>query len=73
MQEDYKQTLRQVGRFMSLGIAIVLCLVIGLTIGYYVDKWFGTKPFFTILFIFLGICAGFLTLYREVKLYLKQD
>lgn len=73
MQEDTKQTFRQVGRFMSLGIAIVLCTVMGLGIGYYFDKWFGTKPWFLIIFLVLGILAGFVTLYRETKSYVDKN
>ncbi|OGL47850.1 MAG: hypothetical protein A2161_19560 [Candidatus Schekmanbacteria bacterium RBG_13_48_7] len=73
MKEEVKQTYRQVGRFMSLGIALVLCTVIGLMIGFYLDKWLGTKPWLLLIFLFLGISAGFFTLYREVKSYTENN
>jgi len=43
---------------------LVTALVVGVVLGYWIDRWLGTKPFGIILFLFLGFAAGFLNLYR---------
>jgi ATP synthase protein I len=53
----------------SMGIAMVLCTFIGLLMGIYIDKYFGTKPWFTIIFLVLGIVAGFKNMYEMIKKY----
>ncbi len=47
---------------------MVLALVIGIAIGYYLDKWFQTKyPWFFLIFMILGIIAGFRNIYVLMK------
>lgn len=57
----------------TVGLNLVLATFIGLAMGYGIDyamgKWFGwhTKPWFTIIFLFFGIIAGFRELARFAK------
>ena len=51
----------------SVGLAMVLATVIGLAAGYYLDKWLGTSPWLTLVFLVLGIVAGFRNLYVMMK------
>ncbi|RLB06962.1 MAG: hypothetical protein DRG50_04210 [Deltaproteobacteria bacterium] len=44
-----------------------LAVAVGVGIGYYLDKWLGTRPWFLIIFLFFGIVAGFRSLYRALK------
>jgi len=53
----------------SMGIAMVLCTFIGLIIGIYLDKYLGTKPWFTIIMLVFGIAAGFKNIYEMIKKY----
>ncbi len=53
----------------SMGIAMVLCTFIGLIIGIYLDKYLGTKPWFTIIMLVMGIVAGFKNIYEMIKKY----
>ncbi len=53
----------------SMGIAMVVSTFIGLLIGIYLDKFFDTKPWFTIIFLFFGIAAGFRNIYLMTKKY----
>ncbi len=53
----------------SMGIAMVVSTVIGLVIGIYLDKLFGTKPWLTIIFLLLGIAAGFKNMYETARKY----
>jgi len=58
----------------SVGPHFVLCSGIGWYIGYkWVDPWFGTTGVFSIIFLVLGIIAGFLNLYREVVRLNKNE
>lgn len=56
------------GQAMSLGFRVlsefVAAIVVGALIGYQCDVWFGTNPFCLILFIGLGVAAGFWNIYR---------
>ena len=40
---------------------------LGFAIGYYLDKWLGTKGIFLALFILLGIVGGGYTVYRQIR------
>lgn len=55
-------------------IELVAGLTIGFGIGYGLDTLFGTMPLFLVLFIFLGLAAGVLTMVRSAKeMQLKQQ
>ena len=51
--------------------SILFCFAIG----YFLDKWLGTKGIFITIFIILGIFGGGFTVYREIEkgLDLKGD
>lgn len=55
---------------------MVAATLIGLAMGYYLDKWLGTSPWLTLIFLVFGIVAGFRNIYiltdRELKRQ-KQD
>jgi ATP synthase protein I len=52
-----------------MGIMMVASTFIGLLIGYYLDKYFNTSPWLTILFLLFGIAAGFRNIYDIAKKY----
>ena len=52
---------------LSLGINLVICTLIGLFFGRYLDRVFGTQPIFMIIFLGFGIAAGARGFYRAVK------
>lgn len=43
----------------SVGLNLMSCVIVGMAIGYGIDVYFDTKPAFFLLFMFLGIAAGF--------------
>jgi len=49
--------------------SILFCLAVG----YYLDKWLGTKGLFITIFIFLGIAGGGYTVYRQIMDSLEED
>jgi len=50
---------------LRAGTDLVAALVVGIFIGYWVDRWLDTKPWGTIFFVFVGFAAGFLNIYRS--------
>ncbi|MEE8573985.1 MAG: AtpZ/AtpI family protein [Thermodesulfobacteriota bacterium] len=61
--------LRGLATLSSIGIHIVAATLIGLLIGVYLDKFFGTAPWLMIIFLFFGIAAGFRNMFAVVKRY----
>jgi ATP synthase protein I len=61
--------MKALGMLASLGIAMVVSTFIGLGIGIYLDKFFGTRPWLTIIFLLFGIAAGFRNIYQTAKKY----
>jgi len=55
------------GKASLMGIHLVSCTFVGFAIGYFLDKWLGTEPWFLIGFLFFGIAAGFKNMYHEAK------
>ena len=64
MKEDTRKALKLVGLASTLGLTIVLATFIGLAIGLWLDTVFNTSPWLTVIFLILGIIAGFRNFYR---------
>ncbi len=65
------------GRQLSLGFRLSIELVagalVGLGIGYALDRWLGLTPWLMIVFFFLGTTAGVMNVKRTVELLDKPD
>ncbi len=46
------------------GTELVVSLVAGGGLGYALDQWLGTQPWLMIFFLFMGLCAAFLNIYK---------
>lgn len=57
----------QMGYAASIGIAMVVSIFGSLFIGRYLDGKFGTGIKLTLLFLVMGIIAGFWNLYKLIK------
>ena len=57
----------------QVGIQLVVATFVGLGIGWFIDKYLHTFPWFTIIFLFLGIVTGFVDLFRFMKQSQKED
>lgn len=49
---------------LRIATEMVAALVVGLVIGFYLDKWLGTSPWLLLLFFFLSVAAAFLNAIR---------
>ena len=80
MTDDKRQLMRSLGFLSSLGICMVASSFIGLFIGYYLDKWLGTSPWMTLIWLGIGIISGFRNIFiltrramRELEQKEEQD
>ncbi len=71
--QDKKELFDALLTYGTLGIEMGLSLVIGLGIGYYLDRYFGTSPILLILFMMFGLVAGMKRLYSLWKKVEKTD
>ena len=67
MDEDIKKAIKTLGFFSTIGMAMALSIGLGAFIGYHIDKKFGTGPWFSLIFLGLGIAAAFRNLYILYK------
>lgn len=69
MKRETLRNLRELAYYSSLGFQIALSIFIGLAIGVYLDRRvFHTTPWLTLIFLGLGIAAGF----RNIGLAIKK-
>lgn len=53
-----------VGFAYRIGLELVAAVAVGGLIGWAIDRWLGTAPWFMILFFILGVAAGFVNVYK---------
>lgn len=56
-----------------IGIHLVTTSVLGLALGYFLDKWLETTPWLTMALFLLGVVAGFKNMFHEVKSLSKRN
>ena len=61
------------GNAFKLGTELVAAVAVGTIIGFILDNWFDTKPWFIIIFFFLGSAAGMLNVIRTANRMKKED
>ena len=55
------------GNALKISTELVAAVIVGSTIGFLLDNWFGTKPLLIIIFFFMGVAAGILNVFRSAK------
>lgn len=73
MDKETKQTAIQMARVSSIGIAMVIAIFGCFYLGRWLDRQLATEPYLTLLFLLIGIAAGFRNMYLLVKRYVKDD
>ncbi|TYO95832.1 putative F0F1-ATPase subunit (Ca2+/Mg2+ transporter) [Geothermobacter ehrlichii] len=77
MGEDRRQLIRSLGFLSGVGISLVAACMIGLAIGYYLDRWLQTSPWMTLVWLGIGIVAGFRNVFiltqRELRRQKKSE
>ena len=70
-QSTAAETMRTIGALSTVGFSVVLAIVIGTGIGYFLMTRFGLGRWVFFLFFVLGVAAGFLNIYRTAGRILK--
>lgn len=52
---------------MRVGVELVASLVVGVGIGWYLDRWLHTMPLFLVVFVLLGGAAGIANVWRMMR------
>lgn len=77
MEEDRRQLYKSLGFLSSIGLSMVAATMIGLVIGYNLDRRLSTSPWLTLLFLGFGIAAGFRNIFilanRELRRQQRED
>lgn len=69
MKSENRRWLRELAYYASVGMSMSLAVFIGLGIGVYLDRYvFHTTPWLTLIFMVMGIIAGF----RNIALAIKK-
>ena len=61
------------GIAMKLSTEMVAAVIVGTIIGFILDTWFDTKPWFILIFFFVGVAAGITNVFRSAKLMQDKD
>lgn len=66
---EYKASQRTDGMGAGLQVAteLVVAVVVGVAIGWFLDEWLETRPLFLVIFFFFGAAAGALNVYRKAR------
>lgn len=65
--------LRRLSELASLGLVLPSSIIVGLFLGYLLDRWLGTDPWLLLAFTVLGIVSGLLSLFRALKKQMKDE
>ena len=66
-KQNSRPLLDLMGDVGTIGTHMVVSTFVGLAIGYYLDKWLDTKPIMLLIFLFVGIAAGFKNVYEQAR------
>ena len=71
-QKEVGSNAASLGKALKISTELVASVVVGSTLGFLLDSWFGTKPLLTICFFILGVAAGIINVFRSAKKMQKK-
>ena len=69
MNKETRQFYRDLAYYSSIGLSVALSIFIGLGIGLVIDGYLGSAPVAMLIFLGLGIAAGF----RNILLAIRRS
>jgi ATP synthase protein I len=73
VSDDTRQVAKSLLSYSSIGLEMGLSVAIGIAIGYFLDSYFRTYPYLTVIFMFFGIGAAAKTVYRVWKKMQREE
>lgn len=73
MDPDAKKALKAASRYSYIGIFFGVAVLVGYLGGSWLDRRFGTAPWFSIFGLLIGIASGFKELYRLARQGMKDE
>jgi ATP synthase protein I len=73
MKEEDRKYMRQLVMASTIGFQVAFAIFIGLAVGVWLDSRLGTFPWLSLVFMVLGVVAGFLNYYRFAVRQQKDD
>jgi ATP synthase protein I len=67
LSENKRDVIKSLLNYSSLGLEMGLSVAIGIGIGYFLDSYFKTYPYLTIIFMIFGIVAAMKTIFMLLK------
>lgn len=64
--ERYR-SIRVAGMLSTAGLTLALSVVVGVALGYFLDRWLNTRGVLVIVFAIVGVVAGFKQLIQIVS------
>ena len=65
--KDYRDMMGLLALVTQLGLTMAGCIVFCFAVGFYLDRWIGTKGVFLAVFTILGVIGGGYTVYRQIN------
>ncbi len=73
-KDDKMVTITQLGGTAgTMGLHIVSAIIVGLVFGYFLDDYFGTKPWLIMIFFGLGVIAGFKMVFEDFRKLQRRE
>jgi ATP synthase protein I len=73
LRDSNKDIYKTLLNYRALGLEMGFSVIIGLAAGFYADKYLGTYPYLTLVFMIFGMAAAFKAVYRAYKRLKKED
>jgi ATP synthase protein I len=71
--EEQRASSDAMNRAMRMGVEFVSGIAVGSIIGYFLDRWLGTMPWFFVTCFFLGTAAGFKNMLRTAQTMTEEE
>jgi F0F1-type ATP synthase assembly protein I len=65
--KEHRGWLENLSILMQIGLTMAGCIVFCFFIGFYLDRWLGTRGIFVAVFILFGVVGGAVTVYRQIR------
>jgi ATP synthase protein I len=64
MKAPRGEDFRRFAELSTVALTLPSSIAVGLFMGYFLDKWLGTRPWLLLIFLLLGVASGLLSLFR---------